>query len=775
LVALAALGALGFSGCIGGEDEGPCVSDQQYFAEKVWAPILSVKCIGCHNPQGQAKDSGLVLRGSSDAGFLDTNYNIVKAAASLQQDGVSQVLAMPTGGTSARKHPGGKLFEKGSEDYAALEALVERFDAPSSCETNVSATFAGVQLATPEETLRKASLSLVGRLPTAAEEQAVKQGGIGAIDPILDGMMKEEAFYERLREIYNDQFLTDRYLGNEDAVNLLNDVDYYSPKWYYDVQDPAEIQEYIEKIGARNADDMYNKLRTWTNRGVAREPLELVVHVVKNDRPFTEILTANYLMVNPYSAKAFMLSGLEFKNDADPNEFVEAQIPNLPHAGVLTSPMFLNRYPTTDTNRNRARARMVYQFFLGTDILKTAEQPIDQTIISVTNPTMNDAQCTVCHTAIDPLAGAFRNWDDRARYNVNATPYDDMRPAGFGSETVPYPELPRALQVVAPQIANDGRFALAAVYTLFTGLTGQKPLIAPTDRSAPDFNLQFDTYLAQYSTFSQIANEFVENGYNLKHIVKKIVHSPYYRAKNAAPLSAEQQTKLADVGMGRFMIPEQLHRKIRAVLGYPWRPRAFEDGGGTRDFLLRGDEYRMLYGGIDSNDVGKRVTEPNGIMANISERMAHEMSCIAVPRDFWMPKEQRILFKEVDATFEPQDANKFDIEPAVAAIKANIVHLHKQILGETLDVNDPEIERTYQLFLQTYREGKDGMAAAEKDPALEPKYNEWLPWPCQVNQDYWTRTDLPEEERLNRDPNYVVRSWMTVVTYLLSDYKFLYE
>jgi hypothetical protein len=618
-------------------------------------------------------------------------------------------------------------------------------------------------------------LSLVGRLPTAAEEQAVKQGGIGAIDPILDGMMKEEAFYERLREIYNDQFLTDRYLGNEDAVNLLNDVDYYSPKWYYDVQDPAEIQEYIEKIGARNADDMYNKLRTWTNRGVAREPLELVVHVVKNDRPFTEILTANYLMVNPYSARAFMLSGLEFKNDADPNEFVEAQIPTLPHAGVLTSPMFLNRYPTTNTNRNRARARMVYQFFLGTDILKTAEQPIDQTIISVTNPTMNDAQCTVCHTAIDPLAGAFRNFDDRARYNPSAAPYDDMRPAGFGSETVPYPELPRALQVVAPQIANDGRFALAAVYTLFTGLTGQKPLIAPTDRSAPDFNLQFDTYLAQYSTFSQIADDFVANGHNLKRIIKKIVHSPYYRAKNAAPLSPEQQTKLADVGMGRFMIPEQLHRKIRAVLGYPWRPRAFEDGGGTRDFLLRSDEYKLLYGGIDSNDVGKRVTDPNGIMANISERMAHEMSCIAVPRDFWMPKEQRILFKEVDATFEPQDANKFDIEPAVAAIKANIVHLHKQILGETLDVNDPEIERTYQLFLQTYREGKDGMAAAQKDEALKDKYNEWLPWACHVNQDYWTRTDLPEEERLRQDPNYVIRSWMTVVTYLLSDYKFLYE
>lgn len=769
LVSLAVLGALGFSGCNAGDGDGACVSDDLYFAQKVWAPVLAVKCVGCHSPTGIANQSSLVLRGSTEAGFLDSNFEIVKNAATLEQDGESLLLAMPTGGTASRKHPGGVVIEAGSDDYAALEELVNRFDEPSSCETNLNAVFAGVQLATPVETLRKASLSLVGRLPTDAEVKAVEAGGIEALDPILDKMMTEDAFYTRLKEIYNDVFLTDRYLENEDAVNLLNDVDYYNPKWYDGLSDPAEANAWIDKYGARNWDDLYNKLRSWTNRGVAREPIELVAHVVRENRPFTEVLTANYIMVNPFSAKAYMLSGVTFKNDADPTEFVEAQIPTIPHAGILTSPMFLNRYPTTDTNRNRARARKVYEFFLGTDILKTAEQPIDQTIVTEVNPTMNAAACTVCHVQIDPIAGAFRHFDDRARYDPMTPPLEDMRPPGFGGENIPYERLSEGLKWLGPRVANDPRFALAAAYTVFTGMTGQAPPVAPTDQSSPDFASEFDSYLAIYSQFSKIAHDFTDSNFNLKVVFKEIVKSPYYRAKNSQPLTTDQKSKLSTLGMGRFLTPEQLHRKVWAVTGYPWRPRAFEDGGWSNDYLLIRDQYRMLYGGIDSADVVTRVKSPNGIMANIAERMSNEMACRVVPREFWKSAEERLLFPHVELTFEPEDKNGFPVEPAVVAIKKNIQHLHERILGEKLPDGHPEIDRTYQLFLETYREGIKGMS----DPMKQ--YPESLDWACQVQNDFWTRVELPDEDKLTQDPNYVIRSWMAVTTYLLSDYQFLYE
>lgn len=769
-LAVAGAGTLGFTGCSSDDSGDACVSDQMYFAQKVWAPVLAVKCVGCHNPQGSASNSSLVLRSSTEAGFLETNYEILKAASSLEQDGISQLLAMPTGGTASRKHPGGTVIEKGSDDYAALEELTNRFGEPSSCETNLNAVFAGVQMATPTETLRKASLSLVGRLPTDAEVAAVEKGGLIALDPILDKMMTEEAFYTRLKEIYNDVFLTDRYIENEDAVNLLNDVDYYSPKWYNETSFYTDAT-LIEKYGARNFDDLYNRLRSWTNRGVAREPLELIAHVVRENRPFTEILTADYIMVNPFSAHAYLLPDTTFKNDADPNEYVEAKIPTIPHAGILTSPMFLNRYPTTETNRNRARARRVYEFFLGTDILKTAEQPIDQTIITEVNPTMNSQACKVCHDVIDPIAGSFRQFDDRARYDPMKPALDDMRPPGFGAEKVPYERLPQALQWLGPRVGSDPRFALSAVYTIFTGMTGQPPPIAPSDRSSPDFDKEFEAYLAIYSEFSKIAHEFKDSNFDLKVIFKKVIHSPYYRAKNSQPLTDDQKSKLGGLGMGRFITPEQLHRKVWAVTGYPWRPRAFEDGGWSNDYLLNRDQYRMLYGGIDSNDVVKRVTSPNGIMANIAERMANEMACRVVPRDFWKPTEERTLFPHVELTFEPEDKNGFPVEPAVAAIKKQIKHLHERILGEKLPDGHPEIERSYQLFLETYREGVKGMS----DPMQEAKYPEQLEGPCRVENDFWTRAPLPDEDKLTQDPNYVIRSWMTVTSYLLSDYQFLYE
>ena len=33
--------------------------------------------------------------------------------------------------------------------------------------------------------------------------------------------------------------------------------------------------------------------------------LELIAHVVENDRPYTEILTADYIMANPFAARAY--------------------------------------------------------------------------------------------------------------------------------------------------------------------------------------------------------------------------------------------------------------------------------------------------------------------------------------------------------------------------------------------------------------------------------------------------------------------------------------
>ena len=72
--------------------------------------------------------------------------------------------------------------------------------------------------------------------------------------------------------------------------------------------------------------------------------------------------------------------------------------------GASSTPQaFLIRYPTTATNRNRARSRWTYYNFLGLDIEKSASRTTDPVALADTNnPTMYNPACTVCHSRARP-------------------------------------------------------------------------------------------------------------------------------------------------------------------------------------------------------------------------------------------------------------------------------------------------------------------------------------------------------------------------------------
>ncbi|WP_156040903.1 DUF1588 domain-containing protein [Chondromyces apiculatus] len=763
LATLATMGAVAGSGCSGSSADEACVSDEMYFAEQTWSQVLNASCIGCHNPQGIAGNTSLVLKNSSEAGFLSANMEIFKQVATLEQGGESLVLLKPTQKVS---HGGGNVIKEGSKEYEILTEMVRRYKEPSACETDTTAFFQGVQLASAPETLRMAALELLGRLPTEAEEKAVDEGGMEALDVILDQYLHEEAFYIRLKEIYGDVFNTDRYLMGEDAMGVIQSnraMEGYEPRWYNGLQYDEAL---IEKYGAESWSDLVNTLRRYTVQGVAREPLELVAHVVRNDRPFTEILTADYMLVNPFSAKAYQIEA-EFQNEADPTEFVEVKREGYPHSGVISSEMWLARHPTSETNLNRHRSRMVYQAFLGTDILKLAERRLDTSSVADFNPTRNNINCTVCHFNVDPVAGFFQKFGQVGNYNPERQWPETLIPPGFNGQSMVQDDFPTANVWGVQRLAYDPRFALAQIYNVLTGVTGQKQLLAPAP-GEDNFENKFQAYLAQYYMFNEIADEFIASDYDIRLVFKALIKSPYFRARNfGGDLTPERQQELSQLTSSRFLTPEQLHRKIWAVSGYPWREGRF----GT-NYLLSTERYKLLYGGVDHLDVLQRIGEPNGIMANVSDRMANEMSCRSVPRDFSLPQEERLLFPNVDVSFEPQDRNGFDVDPAIDAIKQNIQYLHKRVLGESLDISHPEIERTYQLFLATWQEGVKGMAKAEDDPE---RISRDLPGDCHVNEEFWTSKPLPEEMRINGDETYTIRAWMAVMTYMLSDYRFLYQ
>lgn len=746
--------------------EDSCVSTVQFFQKKVWGPTLSSKCMACHNTQGAASNTKLILQAANITGYLLHNYEAVRNVAAYEYEGQSILLAKPT---MSMPHAGGAIVDLEGAEYQNLLQLVKEFKDPVICASNEDngAFFNNISMLGPIETFRKAAHVVAGRAPTIDEETYIAVGGEKAMLESLDALLHEEAFYGWVKEVYNDKFLTDKYVPGNEAADLYNMDAYPDIRWYdqMDMDMPVvyDVSAYFMQQGMVH-----------TNRALAQEPLELIVHVVRNDLPFTEVLTADYTVVNPYSAMSLGVTGsVVFEDPVDPYEFKPAQVEGLPHAGVLTSAMWLNRFPTTATNRNRHRSRMVADFFMATDVMKLAERPIDPTSIEDHNPTMFNPNCNVCHNNIDPIAGCFQNWDDQGRYMPPEEGWhSDMLPAGLGEDSIPYEERYSALQWLGQKLSKDPRFATAAVRAVYEGLTGQSVLGLPGYDEEVENDLQVDpaifdaqmlAYETQLNKLDSMSQDFAEAGFNFRGLVKALVLSPYFRANGTDfEPDAIRSEEIAHLGTARFATPGSLHRKIEAVVGFPWRA-----GPGGQDYLLSTAQYRIFFGGIDSDSVTKRITDPNGFMVSVGDRMANEMACASVARDFAMNQIDRSLFPFVEASYMPEDENGFPVPAALEAIKENIRYLHWRLLGERLIRSSVDVTNTYNLFLATLKEGREGLEAGILTPNL--------PGACRATTDWWTGLELPDGQEIINDDQYIIRSWMAVLTYMFSDYKFLYE
>lgn len=717
-----------------------CVDTKRFFEQDAWGPVFNAKCYSCHNRNGAAKASYMVLEGNDYPGYLDANYNTIANVARLEIEGTSLLLLKPS---MEIEHGGGVQAAKGSDDYTLLEELVEKFAAPVHCvdDEDIKKYFAGIVELDEEETLRKATVLMASRLPTQEEYDAVRGEGMAAVETVLDSVMEEEAFYVRVKEIFNDLLQTNAYLVGSTAIDLL-DRDRFPDKRWYDL-----LPE--EQIGQN---------RDWANDSVALEPIKIIEAIVRGDRPFSEVLTADYTVINPYAGRSYGLPMRLWDDPNDPDEYIEYTFDDIPQAGVLSTPAFLGRYPSTDTNRNRHRSRIVYKYFLATDVLALASRPIDITSVVDFNPTLYNPQCNACHDNVDPLAGAFQNWTNEGWYRPSNTGwFPDMRPPGFGDDEIPYEETDNALRWLAGHLVDDPKFSLALTHTVFKGLTGQDPRPEPLDGEDPNYVAMIKAFQAQDYSFQKVAEKFDANGQNIKEIFKGIATSTWFRAVSLeAPAGDERLAELEPMGTARLLPPEALHRKLIATVGFPWRRN------GT-DLLLDINQYLLFYGGTDSINAESRLTEMNGVMVNIVERMANEVGCYATSNDFVKPREERLLFPEVEMTDTPDTAEQ--------KIRDNIRYLHQHLLG-VKNPDEEELDRTYLLFQTIWADGYAGANPPEGESAT---YSAQLPGLCQAINDRLTGDPIPDEQRIIDDPDYTVRAWMAVVTYLVGDYQFLYE
>ena len=739
----------------------------KFFLEEVWAKVGSQKCLTCHKAGGDAEETKFVLldpqrvTGAEQEKVLRHNHGAFNKIAKLKEGKEYRVLLKVTGGLD---HGGDDVLKPDSTGYKIIAKLVRRANDPNALspatkpmidlveEKNLPPFFADVTMLADRQLLRRATLSLAGRLPTEAELATVSKGGLQAVPGILDEVMQEEAFYDRIREGFNDIFLTLGVDGNPDQSVLSYDH-FSTTRGWYQKHDLSHIADKAErtKAGYKLAND-YRK-------ALLAEPMELVEHIVRNDRPFSEIITADYIMMSPYTARGYgMFDELKdrFQDPEDPMEFIPVRLKALvgrdkrqnqesasgfyPHAGILSTFQYLRRYPTTETNRNRLRARMFYQHFLGIDVLELAARVSDAAAAQAKYeiPTMQASECVVCHKTLDPVSSLFQDYYafEGVYGRRKEGWYQDMFQAGFEGEEMPAEERWRSLQWLGERTVKDPRFSIAMVEHVYYILTGRKVLLPPKDLDDPLFAARRRAYLEQRKLIEETSRKFAASKFPLKQVFKDLVVSDFYRADGLATVATDpaRAAELEDIGLVRLLAPEQVERKIGAVFGTRWNRLT--------------DQLAMLYGGIDSQEVTERAADPSGAMGAIQRIMSNDVACKQVLRDFAREPADRLLFPKIEPTVLPGVSAEGDVQ-----IREAIVYLHQQILGQNLAPNSAEVDRTYRLFAGIVSDAKE-TKGLEKQEA------------------YHCRSQVPDAPK---DPEYTIRAWRGVVTYLLRRQEFLYE
>jgi hypothetical protein len=748
-----------YNGCTAAPD--------RFFLDEVWAKVGSQKCLTCHKQGGDAEETQLVLvdpqrfTGEEKENALRRNFATFTKIARLKEGKEYRILLKVAGGLD---HGGSDVLPPDSTGYKIVAEFVRRTNDPHATspstkpaldlteDKNEPPFFAGVTMLSDKQLLRRATLSLAGRQPTEAELAAVARDGLKAVPAILDEVMKEDAFYDRLKEGFNDIFLTLGVDGNPDQSVL--SYDHFSKtRLWYQKHDLSHIADEAErrKAGYQLAND-YRK-------ALLAEPMELVAYIVRNDRPFSEIITADYIMMSPYTARGYGVFEEvkdRFQNPDDPFEFIPVRLKALvgrdkrqnqesatgfyPHAGILSTFQYLRRYPTTETNRNRLRARMFYQHFLGIDVLELAARVSDAAAVTAKYeiPTMQASECVVCHKTLDPVASLFQDYYafEGVYGRRKEGWYKDMFQAGFEGEDMPPEERWRSLQWLGERTVKDPRFAVAMVEHVYYILTGRRPLLPPKDLDDPLFAHRRRAYLEQRKLIEEIARKFAANNFPLKQVFKDLVVSDFYRADGLATAASDpaRAAELEDVGIVRLLSPEQLERKIGAIFGARWN-------------RLTG-QLAMLYGGIDSQEVTERAVDPSGAMGAIQRIMSNDVACKHVLRDFAREPAERLLFPKIEPTDLPGTSAEDD-----ARIRQAIVYLHERILGQELAADSHEVDRTYRLFAGIVSDAK-ATKGIEKQEI------------------YHCRSQVPNAPK---DPDYTIRAWRGVVTYLLRRQEFLYE
>ena len=418
---------------------------------------------------------------------------------------------------------------------------------------------AEMTLLSPREQLIRLSVDLRGVHPTETELQYI-EANPELYEDYVDRYMADSRFSGRMREVFNQRFLTrtDSTYGRMVA-------------------------------GASSAEV------AWV---IGEEPLQLLSYIIENDLPYSEIVLAEYTVANPLLAAVW---DLDREETAEGGWSIAHYTDARPEAGILTMNSVWSRYPSMDGNANRHRANAVSNMLLCDDYLSRPivldRAAVDQLTVDPESAISENASCQSCHATLDPLSAhffGFFSYDDDAEFTGVYRPeleegwrdYANKAPGFYGVPTANIPEM-------AALLAEDARFADCAVQTVWEGLT-QRTLVDE-----------------DWSEFQEFRTAFVDSDQSIRTLVRSIVLSEGYRAAGSS--DPELDERLATLKM---VSPSQFSSIVSEITGYTW------SFGGVDGLTNHGSGLPVLLGGIDGDTVTSRSYDPSVGAVFIQERLA---------------------------------------------------------------------------------------------------------------------------------------------------------
>ena len=481
----------------------------------------------------------------------------------------------------------------------------------------------------------RASLDVRGVRPTTAELSQLAQAP-ASLDGMLAALVDDPRFGGRVADIFAPALRTrrDNYRFGTDNFDL-----------------PEEQEAALQ-------------------RAFSEEAVNIVHFVAVNDRPFSEVLTADYTVVDPMLLTLWPLEADANQPGGLPDNTQLAHYTDgRPRAGVLATNSFFWRHTSTVQNANRGRTNAISRAFLCEDYL---ERPIDfpkdvdlTDSEGIAEAIRTNPGCQACHATLDPFAshlwGFMQLSDDAYSWSVYHPEAELMwmdetgaSPAYFGKPTG------GTLTGLAQAVAADERFVACTTRRIYEAFLGRPAALADEGQLALH------------------REAFVTSELSLKALVRSLLHDPAYRGQTRTS-SFGGIPEAVDL---KLVSPSLLTTSLADLSGYRML-------GGGRE--LTGVDYglRALAGGSER---GASATPSLG-RAMVHRRLA-EGSALALVAQATPGSRVHALLSGSDFSVKPESALVaaliFEVQSEVVPPDADQVTALLALWDDIAAIEDPQ-------------------------------------------------------------------------------------